>query len=247
MSNKRMTAVWDKSLQKGTKLLALLSLADRADDDGHCWPSHTDTAKRTRSIRSYVHRMLTDIEADGELYIHRRPGKSHRYLVIVGMDDDEIRAAMGRRFNYSDTEIDEKIEEIHRCLQNGHVRSTDTTCTVKRTPPVRSAGHEPSRTPNKTEPSNKKSATRKRDARLDHPAVITYREVAHFTAPPAARDDLCKVSDVDHWRDVVKTWIKKGWNPRNIDGMLDVYKNGFKQDQRKGSEVHSPRPVEVYE
>ena len=38
MSIKRMNAVWNLSKQSGSALLVLLALADRADDDGFCWP-----------------------------------------------------------------------------------------------------------------------------------------------------------------------------------------------------------------
>ena len=76
MSNKRLTAVWEHSEQEKTALLALLSLADRADDDGFCWPSHEDTAQRARTSRTYVGDLLRKIVKSGELFSHVRPGNS---------------------------------------------------------------------------------------------------------------------------------------------------------------------------
>lgn len=240
MSNKRLTAVWDLSVQSGTKLLTLLSLADRADDDGHCWPSHEDTAQRTRSKRTYINRLISEIEADGELYIYPRPGKTSRYLVLVGMAPDEILKAMMKRFGYSAEDAAFRVSEIYRCLQNRQVSSTGgvwNDVSVKQTPPVSSTEHEPSVTQNnKTNPQVKEGRERPPDPRLQHPAIIAYRETARLTPSDAVRDDLCTVDDVRAWRGVVKEWIGKGWNPRNISGMLDVYRNGGKSSKRRGEE-----------
>ena len=153
MSNKRLTAVWDLSAQKGTKLLTLLSLADRSDDDGYCWPSHEDTAKRARSKRTYIGRLITEIEADGELYVHPRPGKSSKYLVIVGMEPDAIRAAMIKRFNYSAEIAAEKVSVILTCQQNRRVSSTEGSeddVSEELTPPLSVTEHEPLLSPNES-------------------------------------------------------------------------------------------------
>lgn len=87
-------------------------------------------------------------------------------------------------------------------------------------------------TTQKTTTKNKKSASRKRDARLDHPAIVAYRDEAHLTPPHAVRDAICEVTDADRWRKVVTDWIGSGWNPRNVSGMLDVYRNGARSNQR---------------
>ena len=78
------------------------------------------------------------------------------------------------------------------------------------------------------EPPPSKKRTKKRDIRLDHPAMKAYNEIARYWPPFAVRDQVCQVKDADKWRGVIREWIGKGWNPRNITGMLDVYKNGEK-------------------
>ena len=83
--------------------------------------------------------------------------------------------------------------------------------------------------------SGRKRPARKRDERLDNLAVKTYRELAHNTAPAAMRDDLCAITDVDKWRGVVHDWIGRGYNPRNISGMLEVYNNGWRTNGKRAT------------
>ena len=66
-----------------------------------------------------------------------------------------------------------------------------------------------------------------RDTRLDHPAIIAYKEEARLHVPINWRDGVIETVDqVDKWTELVHEWIGKGWNKRNISGMLDAYKNG---------------------
>lgn len=122
MSIQRSTAVWAQSTQKGSSLLALLSMADRADDDGYCWPSHDDIAKRARIKRTYVaSNIIPALIKSGELYQHKRRGKSDCYLVLVGLELDEIGAAMVKRFSYSEDRVLSELDKIvnFRGIENG--------------------------------------------------------------------------------------------------------------------------------
>lgn len=80
----------------------------------------------------------------------------------------------------------------------------------------------------------KKSAGKKRDERIDHPAYQVYQELTHRAVPFAWRDEVCKVTDFEKWRAIVKSWAGK-YNPTNIEGMLDVYQNGWKNGKANGS------------
>lgn len=42
-----------------------------------------------------------------------------------------------------------------------------------------------------------------------------------------------EVRDVDKWRGVVKSWLAKGCKPTNIEGMLDVYRNGWRNERHE--------------
>ena len=75
---------------------------------------------------------------------------------------------------------------------------------------------------------------RKRDSRLDHPAIIAYREEAHLHVPINIRDDVVAVvTDADKWQKIVHSWIGKGWNKQNIEGMLQVYRDGWRDGKAK--------------
>lgn len=52
--------------------LVLLALADRADEDGHCWPSNTTLGDKTSQGLEAVRRGLNDLESAGLLVRKRR-------------------------------------------------------------------------------------------------------------------------------------------------------------------------------
>jgi hypothetical protein len=79
--------------------------------------------------------------------------------------------------------------------------------------------------PPKPPPKRKKG--KKRDPLLDHPAVIAYREEFHYHIQIAWREEVCKtVDDSEKWKEVIHAWNGKGWNPKNVKGMLESYRNG---------------------
>lgn len=83
-----------------------------------------------------------------------------------------------------------------------------------------------------------KESPKSRDERIDHPTIKAYRELAHYQVPVAIRDDVINTIGVapielGFWCAIIKEWIGRGYNPRNISGMLNVYKqrgfnNGYK-------------------
>ena len=77
-------------------------------------------------------------------------------------------------------------------------------------------------------PKPKKRATKPRDERLDHWAVIAYRDIAHYTPNEAARALLVKEfgdqPEQPLWRAIITEWLSSGWRPQNVNGMLNLYK-----------------------
>ena len=64
----------------------------------------------------------------------------------------------------------------------------------------------------KKERNLKKDRSRKRDPRLDHPAMIAYNEVMRLWPPKNEwRDRVCEVEDIDRCRKVLISWSGKGW------------------------------------
>ncbi len=89
MSVEAQKTVWDSTVDyKGTKMLVLLSIAERANKDTwKCWPSVTDIARRCRTTRRTVFKLLKEIEEDG--YIsrsHKERGECHSSMFTLHAD-----------------------------------------------------------------------------------------------------------------------------------------------------------------
>lgn len=93
MSIEVMTRVWKKSQEKGSRLLLLLAIADHTDEFGFAWPGIALLAEKTRMSERQTKRLLNETEETGELYVDRR-GYNNRYIVTVGMADEEILAVL---------------------------------------------------------------------------------------------------------------------------------------------------------
>lgn len=80
-----MSRVWDYSKQSGTPLLLLLAIADFANDDGMAWPAVETLAKKIRMGERYVHRMVKELAAAGELRVEYKAAKNgtNQYWVTV--------------------------------------------------------------------------------------------------------------------------------------------------------------------
>ena len=79
----------------------------------------------------------------------------------------------------------------------------------------------------KPKPGAKRPPT---DPNLQHPAISAYRDICRLTPAVAVRQDIVEtVADIELWKETLHTWLLKGWNPRNIGGQLDVYRNGFRE------------------
>jgi len=70
-----------------------------------------------------------------------------------------------------------------------------------------------------------------RDEQLQHPAIVGYKSIARANVPVAWRSDVIqtvgdKEQDVYRWLALVKSWVGKGWNKMNVEGMLEAYRAG---------------------
>lgn len=99
MSVRQMTLVWEYSRAEGNVLLLALALADWADDDGYCYPSFRQLAKKARIDRSTAIRGIGKLLKSGELEqleaghrektnagraAHLRWQKTNGYRLVVG-------------------------------------------------------------------------------------------------------------------------------------------------------------------
>ncbi len=103
MSIKLMTAVWeDPTIENATERLLLLALADHANDDGVCWPTIDQLAKRACISPGQTTRLIAKLVADGRIKADRRGGRgraSTYWLTVqnprtdAGVSDEETRAS----------------------------------------------------------------------------------------------------------------------------------------------------------
>ncbi len=102
MSIEVMTRVWKLSRQQGTALLALLALADWANDDGIAWPAMKTLAEKARlDSERQAQRVVHHLEVAGELFVVRRGGrgKYSLYQVCTGMNAQWLsQVLMGEKF-----------------------------------------------------------------------------------------------------------------------------------------------------
>jgi hypothetical protein len=89
MSIAVMNWVWANSPTSGNERLVLLALADACsrDDGAGCWPSAATIARKANISDRTVRRVITRLEADGYLIVHRgggRAGSTNSYTVVTG-------------------------------------------------------------------------------------------------------------------------------------------------------------------
>lgn len=101
MSISIMTRVWADSKASESSLLVMLALADRADEDGVCWPGLEWIGKKARiKDERHIRRILRRQEEAGELYVStgQGRGKTSLYLVCIGLSEEEIARTLVKRF-----------------------------------------------------------------------------------------------------------------------------------------------------
>lgn len=82
MSVRVMALVWDSTVPAPERF-TLLALADRADEDGRCWPSIATLAAKCRTRDRTIQRHLSSLREIGVLSIHQRFNNSSSYVINV--------------------------------------------------------------------------------------------------------------------------------------------------------------------
>ncbi|MGA9769562.1 MAG: helix-turn-helix domain-containing protein [Blastocatellia bacterium] len=113
MSIEAMNRVWKLSEQKGSELLLMLALADCANNKSFCWPGEDYLAERIRMSQRHTSRMLTKLEATGELYRIKDKGRGRKsfYVVAVGLSDHELESLLIEQFKVAPLEAKFAIGE----------------------------------------------------------------------------------------------------------------------------------------
>lgn len=149
MSIKRMSAVWDVSIHKGSNLLLLLAIADNANDQGYAWPGIDYLAQKTRLSRSTVIRNTKVLEESGELYVDHNTRPGNRYIVLPGLGDNDIGACLSKHFGCGENDISVILQQIKKqrgepdkCQDDTTVVSLSETTVVSSVTPDPSVNHQ---------------------------------------------------------------------------------------------------------
>jgi len=99
MSIKWMTWVWQSSPYTGERLLLHLALADFANDEGVCFPSHHTLARKARCSTSWVSQTMKQMIKDDMIEVVERAGngrgKVGRYRLTKGGSESDLSDAIG--------------------------------------------------------------------------------------------------------------------------------------------------------
>lgn len=127
MSIRRITAVLDSKTTTGNDRVCLIVLADKADDDGYCWPGLSTIQEQMNCTRQTALNAINRLESAGELYSVRVQRKGSRYLVLPGLSDQQILTALVNRFEMDEEEASKQLDTIHekRNKSTNHTSSKD--------------------------------------------------------------------------------------------------------------------------
>lgn len=99
MSIKWMTWVWQSSPYSGERLLLHLALADYANDEGICFPSHHTLARKARCSTSWVSQTMRQMIKDDMIEVIERAGngrgKVGRYRLTKGGSESDLSDDIG--------------------------------------------------------------------------------------------------------------------------------------------------------
>lgn len=111
MSIKVSTYVWEYSEHTSTALLLMLAIADHAHDDGGgAYPSIDTLARKARTTRRHVKRLLHILEASGELEVKR--GRGPRGTNLYQVTISHPRFNDGSNDGLGDAQVTPKGDQV---------------------------------------------------------------------------------------------------------------------------------------
>ncbi|MDT7514680.1 helix-turn-helix domain-containing protein [Rhodoferax mekongensis] len=90
-----MARVWECSRHGGTELLALLALADFADDEGMAFPSVGTLARKCRLQPRRMNYILASLQESGELEIRANKGRLGTNLYRIKLKSEGLHSSAG--------------------------------------------------------------------------------------------------------------------------------------------------------
>jgi len=254
MSVECIAKVWDRSQHSGAKLLLMLALANRSDPEGYSYPGYDDIAAKCRVKRRYAIRLVKQVEASGEIFVDHRPGrtKSNRYLIVLGLDDDEIMGRLINRLKMTSDEANEALiliktrQGVINDDSGKGVQQTTFSTRIKCVPQAtfnneKGVLQEPKRCTTGSEkvyhrPPEPKGTVIEPLIKESEPpppdAIEVYRSVMFLNPPRNTAGDVLKTiggepADLARWFDVCKAWKLRGYSPKNFEGLFEWFNQGI--------------------
>ena len=127
MSIAVMTKVWASYPGAGSELLAMLALADWADDNGNCYPSMSAIAKKIRLSKSQAQRVVHGLIDDGYLKVTANalggaPTQTRNYRIAL----DRLTGSAHATGSIDATGRMDAAEGSHPCGGRGSAHATQT-------------------------------------------------------------------------------------------------------------------------
>lgn len=236
MSVKMMGLVWDADLDRELKFV-LLAYADHADHDGgSIWPAVATIAWKTGYTDRQVIRLTKRLREMGILVPE---GLSAKRTNVYRIDLDALpirdrpvrkqaRRVEGDKMSPTtdggEGDIPAIMDDIST-LEGDIAVSDDPSLDPSLDPSCAAMPLAPKEKP-KAQPAkgNGKAAFAIMPVAVAQFRAVTRRTPRHELWDDIARTVGDKAADLDFWTRVITRWNGCGWNPMNVDGMLECFR-----------------------
>ena len=231
-----MNRVWETSTAKNSALVVMLALANRADEDGLCWPGVAYIARRARLEERQVQNILRQLAASGELYIAAGGGRSNTnlYFITCGLDAEQIASVLVERLDMLPLDAGSAAASITETVQsseNGAIRVQKRCNSLPETvQPIAPDTYIKQKETNMH--ASISSAKKPRVASAPKPAEKqrstnwSEEELALLHAYKEESGVQPIGSDWGRWRKVIREWLERGITPEHVREAVRALQRG---------------------
>ena len=194
-------------------------------------------------------------------HMHKLSDTELRVIIVIlgtqtmlSVADIQQQTGRGRQVYQAIKSLQQRhIIEQNNAMLDGSVKKWSWRCTLATAPVSVQVTTE-------TKPTKKPSAVTKQkttNPNQHHVGVVAYMEITNRRPKQLIADEIAQTvstdeTEIERWKSVVKQWVLNGWNPNNIDGMLNAYKtNTHPTTQRRkivvGTHVMTTQSVDEQE